>query len=169
MKSAPEDPLQADDIWLRERTAHLLEERFTLFSFSTEKRVQREGKKSCIYCDLGKTELNNFDQYFDFSDKSSNQHWHKQLVSKPGGGKRGKSNQSFKTLIFPSQQLPPMTVIYMANRQYYVYKIILGKEGSKQFLQIQQRSWHWIRCWVSFPPFYLLCVFCQDALLWNIT
>lgn len=50
-------------------------------------------------------------------------------------GRRGKSNQSFMTLIFPSQQLPPMTVIYMPNRRYYVYKIILGKEDLNNFCQ----------------------------------
>lgn len=58
------------------------------------------------------------------------------LASRGGRvGRRGKSNQSFKTLIFPSQQLPPMTVIYMANRQYYVYKIVLGKEDLNDFCQ----------------------------------
>lgn len=51
------------------------------------------------------------------------------------GDRKGKSNRSFKILIFPSQQLPPMTVIYMANRQYYVYKTILGRENLNNFCQ----------------------------------
>lgn len=72
------------------------------------------------------------------------------------GGRRGKASQSFETLIFPSQQLPPMTVIYMANRQYYVYKIILGKKALNSLLPAQPRRCYLLRCWVSFLPFYLL-------------
>lgn len=62
-----------DDFRLWDRMAHLLEEEFLLFSVQ-RKREQRKRKKSYIYCDLGNRELNKFDQYFDFSDKSRNQH-----------------------------------------------------------------------------------------------
>lgn len=57
-------------------------------------------EKSCIYCDLGNTELNKFHKHFDFSDKSRNQHWHKQLVSKLGGAGGVKQTRVSRYLSF---------------------------------------------------------------------
>jgi len=44
MKPAPKDPLQEDDIRLRQRMAHLLEERFALFSVQRKEYKGKERK-----------------------------------------------------------------------------------------------------------------------------
>lgn len=73
------------------------------------------------------------------------------------GGRRGKSNQSFMTLIFPTQ-LPPMAVIYMSNRQHYVYKTILGKEDLNNFCQPSKGAGIGSDAGFLFPLLSSMCV-----------
>lgn len=62
-----------------------------------------------------------------------------------------------------------MTVIYMANRQYYVYKTILGRENLNNFCQPSKEADVGSDPGILFPLLSYLRVFCQDATLWNNT
>lgn len=62
-----------------------------------------------------------------------------------------------------------MTVIYMANGQYYVYKTILGRENLNNFCQPSKGAGVGSDPGILFPLLSYLRVFCQDALLWNNT
>lgn len=62
-----------------------------------------------------------------------------------------------------------MTVIYMANRQYYVYKTILGRENLNNVCQPSKGAGVGWDPGILFPLLPYLSVFCQDALLWNNT
>lgn len=78
------------------------------------------------------------------------------------GGRKGQLHPSVQALLFPSQQLPLMAVIYMANWQCYVYKI-LGKKDLNNSCQASKGTA------VGSDPAFLfssfLCTFCQRALL----
>lgn len=65
---------------------------------------------------------------------------------------------SFQTLLFPSQQLPLMAVIYMASRQHNVYKIILGKKDLNNSCQASKGAAVGSALCFFFPLFSSACV-----------
>lgn len=73
---------------------------------------------------------------------------------------------SFQTLLFPSQQLPLMAVIYMASRQHNIYKIILGKKDLNNSCQASKGAAVGSDSVFLFSPF-LFCVRSANTLCYT--